>query len=242
MSKSKGNTVDPQALIDRYGADTVRLFSMFAAPPDQSLEWSDSGVEGANRFLRRLWRLVSGHLEANEAPPLDVNALSDSQKATRRKTHETIAKVSDDYGRRQTFNTAIAAIMELCNELGKLGDAPQDRAVAGEALHAVVLMLGPIVPHAAHALWQALGGEGEVMDAAWPALDESALARDSIEIVVQVKGKVRGKVNVAADAADEVIRDAAMANDNVRRFLDEMPKVDFKVVKGKLITFFPAKG
>jgi leucyl-tRNA synthetase len=242
MSKSKGNTVDPQALIDRYGADTVRLFSMFAAPPDQSLEWSDSGVEGANRFLRRLWRLVSGHLAGGDAPALDTGALSDTQKATRRKAHETIAKVSDDFGRRQTFNTAIAAIMELCNELGKLGDEPQDRAVAEEALHAVVLMLGPIVPHASHTLWQALGGEGDVMDAAWPTVDESALTRDSIEIVVQVKGKVRGKVEVAADASDETIRDAAMANDNVRRFLDEMPKVDFKVVKGKLITFFPAKG
>jgi leucyl-tRNA synthetase len=242
MSKSKGNTVDPQALIDRYGADTVRLFSMFAAPPDQSLEWSDSGVEGANRFLRRLWRLVSGHIEAKATVALDADALSDAQKATRRKTHETIAKVSDDFGRRQTFNTAIAAIMELCNELAKLGDEPQDHAVVGEALHAVVLMLCPIVPHASHVLWQALGGEGEVIDVAWPAVDESALARDTIEIVVQVKGKVRGKVNVAVDASDEVIRDAAMANDNVRRFLDEMPKVDFKVVKGKLITFFPAKG
>jgi len=242
MSKSKGNTVDPQGLIDRYGADTVRLFSMFAAPPDQSLEWSDSGVEGANRFLRRLWRLVSGHLAAGDAPALDVEALSDTQKATRRKVHETIAKVSDDFGRRQTFNTAIAAIMELCNELGKLGNEGQDRAIAAEALHAVVLMLAPIVPHASHQLWQALGGQGEVMDVNWPTVDESALTRDSIEIVVQVKGKVRGKVEVAADADDETIRDAAMANDNVSRFLEEMPKVDFKVVKGKLITFFPAKG
>ncbi len=157
MSKSKGNTVDPQSLIDSYGADTVRLFSMFAAPPEQSLEWSDSGVEGANRFLKRLWKLVARQQEY-PAPALDLAALDDRQKALRRKTHETIAKVSDDYGRRQTFNTAIAAIMELCNELGKLDEGkPQDRALASEALRAVVLMLCPIVPHVSHHLWPPAG-------------------------------------------------------------------------------------
>jgi leucyl-tRNA synthetase len=242
MSKSKGNTVDPQALIDRYGADTVRLFSMFAAPPEQSLEWSDSGVEGANRFLKRLWKLVSAHLQGGAVEPVDTRALDEAQKAARRKTHETIAKVSDDFGRRQTFNTAIAAIMELCNELARLDESPQSRAVLGEALRAIVLMLNPIVPHTCHGLWTALEGEGDVLNAPWPGVDEDALTRDTLEMVVQVNGKVRGKIEVAADAADEAIRDAAVANDNVRRFLDDIPKVDFKVVRGKLITFFPAKG
>jgi leucyl-tRNA synthetase len=242
MSKSKGNTVDPQSLIDRYGADTVRLFSMFAAPPEQSLEWSDSGVEGANRFLKRLWKLVANHVTAGDHAALETASLNEPQKALRRKTHETIAKVSDDFGRRQTFNTAIAAIMELCNEVARLdsGDR-QDGAVVSEALRAAVLMLNPIVPHLCHTLWQALGGEGDVLHAAWPQVDEAALTRDNIEMVVQVKGKVRGKVQVPAGAGDEQIRDIALANDNVQRFTADIPDLDFKVVKGKLITFFPAK-
>ena len=235
MSKSKGNTVDPQSLIDRYGADTVRLFSMFAAPPEQSLEWSDSGVEGANRFLKRLWKLVNRHLEA-PAAELDVAALDDQQKAVRRKTHETIAKVSDDFGRRQTFNTAIAAVMELCNELGKLDtDNQQSRAVAGEALHAVVLMLCPIVPHICHTLWQALDYEGEVINAPWPTVDESALTRDSIEVVVQVNGKVRAKMEVAADADKATIEMLAVEQDNVQRFLEGVTVHKVIVVPGKLV-------
>jgi leucyl-tRNA synthetase len=236
MSKSKGNTVDPQALIDRYGADTVRLFSMFAAPPEQSLEWSDSGVEGANRFLKRLWKLVAGHVAAGPAPALDAAALDEAQKAARRKTHETIAKVGDDYGRRQTFNTAIAAVMELCNELAKLdADAPQSRAVLDEALRAVVLMLCPIVPHASHSLWQALGGTGEVIDAPWPEVDEAALTRDSIELVVQVNGKVRAKMSLPADADREAAEAAALAQDNVQRFLEGVTVRKVIVVPGKLV-------
>jgi leucyl-tRNA synthetase len=235
MSKSKGNTVDPQSLIDRYGADTVRLFSMFAAPPEQSLEWSNSGVEGANRFLKRLWKLVNRQLQA-PAAKLDVAALDDQQKAVRRKTHETIAKVSDDFGRRQTFNTAIAAVMELCNELGKLDtDNEQSHAVMGEALHAVVLMLCPIVPHICHTLWQALGGEGEVMNAPWPTVDESALTRDSIEIVVQVNGKVRAKMEVAADVDKATIEALAVEQDNVQRFLEGVTVRKVIVVPGKLV-------
>jgi leucyl-tRNA synthetase len=235
MSKSKGNTVDPQALIDSYGADTVRLFSMFAAPPEQSLEWSDSAVEGANRFLKRLWRLVQRHAET-AVPELDTDALDERQKALRRKTHETIAKVSDDYGRRQTFNTAIAAVMELCNELGKLEeDQPQDRALADEALRAVVLMLGPIVPHISHHLWQALGGEGDVMNAPWPAVDESALSRDSIDMVVQVNGKVRAQMTVAADADKPAIEALALEQPNVMRFLEGVTVRKVIVVPGKLV-------
>lgn len=236
MSKSKGNTVDPQSLIDRFGADTVRLFSMFAAPPEQSLEWSDSGVEGANRFLKRLWKLAQKHCEAGDVPALDVAALNDQQKGARRKTHETISKVDDDYGRRQTFNTAVAAVMELCNELGKLDDSDtQSRAVIAEGLRASVLMLNPIVPHVCHTLWPMLGGEGDVLDAAWPAVDESALTRDSIEMVVQVNGKVRAKMEVATDVSKDDAEAAALEQDNVQRFLDGLTVRKVIVVPGKLV-------
>ena len=236
MSKSKGNTVDPQSLIDSYGADTVRLFSMFAAPPEQSLEWSDSGVEGANRFLKRLWKLAGAHATGEAVADLDAAALDDAQKALRRKTHETIAKVSDDYGRRQTFNTAIAAIMELCNELGKLDTTSnQGRAVADEALRAVVLMLNPIVPHICHQLWSVLGGEGDVLNAPWPLVDESALTRDSIEMVVQVNGKVRAKMEVAAEADKSAVEASALQQDNVQRFLEGVTVRKVIVVPGKLV-------
>jgi leucyl-tRNA synthetase len=236
MSKSKGNTVDPQSLIAAYGADTVRLFSMFAAPPEQSLEWSDSGVEGANRFLKRLWKLASKHVASEPAPALDVAALNEQQKNVRRKLHETIAKVSDDFGRRQTFNTAIAAIMELCNELGKLDDAaPQSRALLHESLRAIVLMLSPIVPHVCHALWPTLNGEGEVLNAPWPTFDESALARDTIEMVVQVNGKVRAKMEVPADTDKSAIEALAQSQQNVSRFLEGLSVRKVIVVPGKLV-------
>ncbi len=236
MSKSKGNTVDPRSLIDSYGADTVRLFSMFAAPPEQSLEWSDSGVEGANRFLKRLWKLAGKHIEAGPAPALDLAALNEQQKNARRKTHETIAKVSDDYGRRQTFNTAIAAVMELCNELGKLDTSEeQSRAVIDESLRAIVLLLNPIVPHVCHALWPVLGGAGDVLNAPWPQVDDSALTRDSIEMVVQVNGKVRARMEVAADADKDTAQAQALAQDNVTRFLDGLTVRKVIVVPGKLV-------
>jgi leucyl-tRNA synthetase len=220
MSKSKGNTVDPQQLIDRYGADTVRLFMMFAAPPEQSLEWSDSGVEGASRFLNRLWRAVFTHVSAGAAPELKVETLDETQKALRRSVHETIAKVSDDVGRRYTFNTAIAANMELLNTLNRREDqSGNGRALMQEALEAIVLMLSPIVPHIAQALWSALGHADSVVDCRWPQADRAALVRDSIELVIQVNGKMRGKVAVAADAADADIRAAALAEPNVQRFM-----------------------
>jgi leucyl-tRNA synthetase len=236
MSKSKGNTVDPKGLIDRYGADTVRLFSMFAAPPDQSLEWSDAGVEGASRFLKRLWKLVATHIEAGKPVALDSSSFDDVQKAVRRKTHETIAKVDDDYGRRQTFNTAIAAVMELSNELGKLESREgQNLAIEREALRAAVLMLAPIVPHICHSLWQALGGEGTVMDQAWPELDESALIRDSIEMAVQVNGKLRARMEVAANADKASVEALALAQDNVQKFLEGNTVRKVIVVPGKLV-------
>ena len=234
MSKSKGNTVDPQELIDRYGADTVRLFSMFAAPPEQSLEWSDAGVDGSHRFLKRLWRLVQ-EAESGPTQSFEVATLDKAQKALRRKTHETIAKVSDDYGRRQTFNTAVAAVMELCNEVSRHdGQAAQDATVIHEALSAAVLLLAPIVPHISQALYQTLTGE-HLLDATWPVVDESALTRDEIDIVVQVNGKVRAKIAVAADADKDAVQELALAHENVQRFTEGVSIRKIIVVPGKLV-------
>lgn len=237
MSKSKGNTVDPAQLIEQYGADTVRLFSMFAAPPEQSMEWSDSGVEGANRFLRRLWKTLHSHLQAGEPGTLDADALTDNLRDLRRKTHETIAKVTDDYGRRQTFNTAIAAVMELLNEVNKLADraTPIGLAVEREALETAVLMLAPIVPHITHALWQALGHKNPLLDAPWPKVDEAALKRTSIEIVVQVNGKVRDKIQAPVDAERSDIEALALDQDNVQRFLQGVSVRKIIVVPNKLV-------
>ncbi len=237
MSKSKGNTVDPQALIDRYGADTVRLFMMFAAPPEQSLEWSDAGVEGAHRFLKRLWKLVQGHVAGGPAAAaLDGGALDDSQKALRRKVHETLLKVGNDVGQRYTFNTAIAANMELLNELSRFGDdSDSGRALLQEALEFVVLTLSPIVPHIAQVLWQALGHEGLIVDQAWPQADPDALVKDSVELVVQVNGKMRGRISLAADAGQDAIQAAALAEPNVQRFVADKTLRKVIVVPGRLV-------
>ncbi len=236
MSKSKNNGIDPHAAVEAYGADTVRLFTMFAAPPEQTLEWNDAGVEGASRFLRKLWKAVHSHLEAGATGSLDPAALNEPQRQLWRKTHETIAKVSDDYGRRQTFNTAIAALMELSNDIVRLdqGDA-QGRAVVREALRAVVLMLSPVVPHICHHLWPLLGGEGELLDTPWPPVDEAALVRDSIDMAVQVNGKVRAQIAVPADADRASIEAAAMDQDNVQRFLVDVTVRKVIVVPGKLV-------
>ena len=223
MSKSKGNTVDPQALIEQYGADTVRLFIMFAAPPEQSLEWSDSAVEGSHRFLKRLWKLAATHLEAGPAPALIPESLSGPQQDLRRKTHETIAKVSDDYGRRLTFNTAIAAVMELVNEISRFQrQSDQCLAVEREAIEATVRLLAPIVPHISHQLWLNLGHSDAVIDATWPQVDESALVRNTIEMAVQVNGKLRATIEVAADADAESIKQMAREQENVQRFLADL--------------------
>jgi leucyl-tRNA synthetase len=236
MSKSKNNGVDPQPLMDRYGADTVRLFTMFAAPPEQSLEWSDSGVEGAHRFMKRLWRLVHEHVSGGPAPALDKSRLDAAQRELRRQLHAAITKVSDDIGRRYTFNTAIAAVMEFLNALARHeGQGPQDRALRQEALEAVVLVLSPIVPHACHALWGALGREGAVVDQRWPAADAEALVQDEVELVVQVQGKLRGRIRVARDAADAEIRAAALAEENVARFVGDKAVRKFIVVPGRLV-------
>jgi len=237
MSKSKGNTVDPEELINQYGADTVRLFSMFAAPPEQSMEWSDSGVEGANRFLRRLWKAVEGHINAGKPGALNLTDLPQAQKDLRRKTHETIQKVSDDYGRRQTFNTAIAATMELLNETSKLADRanPLGLAVEREALEAAILLLAPIVPHISHSLWQALGHKSIALNEKWPALDESALTRSTVEVVIQVNGKLRGKLDVAIDAPKEQLEADALAQENVQRFLEGITVRKVIVIPNKLV-------
>ena len=236
MSKNKGNTVDPQALIDRYGADTVRLFMMFAAPPEQALEWSDDGVQGASRFLKRFWTAVQSHVDSGKPPALDTMALNDAEKDLRRKTHQTIAKVSDDIGRRYTFNTAIAASMELLNAVNRLEHGtPQSRAIEREALDAVVLVLSPIVPHICHALWSMLGHDSAPVFEQWPDFDESALEQDTIEIVVQVNGKLRGRISVAADADKEQVAAVALADENVQRFVADKEIRKTIVVPGKLV-------
>jgi leucyl-tRNA synthetase len=236
MSKSKGNTVDPQGLIDQYGADTVRLFTMFAAPPDQSLEWADTGVDGASRFLKRLWKQVYQHLAAGSADELQTDGLNEEQKALRQAVHSTLAKVSDDIGRRYTFNTAIAANMELMNTLHRFSDdSGQGRAVMQEALEKVVLMLAPIVPHIAHDLWFALGHRQAVVECSWPEVDDSALVQESVTLVVQVNGKVRGRITVAVDAQKDVIEAAAMGEANVKKYIADKQVRKVIIVPGKLV-------
>ena len=239
MSKSKNNGVDPQTAIDKHGADTVRLFTMFATPPEQTLEWSDDGVAGAHRFLRKLWNMVHGHLQlaAESNTALSPADLSDAQKDLRRKTHETIEKVNDDYGRRNTYNTAIAAVMELLNEVAKLTDTDtQSIAVRHEALTSAVLLLSPIAPHICHSLWHAMGHQGAVADALWPMVDADALVRSSIELVIQVNGKVRGKIQVAADADKDTVEKRALEDSNVQRFLEGLTIRKIIVVPGRLVS------
>ena len=236
MSKSKNNGVDPQEFIENYGADTARLFMMFAAPPEQSLEWSDAGVEGAFRFLKRLWKLSREHVAAGITTAYAGGELNASQKELRFKLHSTIQKVADDYGRRLQFNTAIAAVMELLNTLDK-ADTSGDvgRAVAQEVLEAVTVLLSPIVPHITEAIWSELRPGTELLAQAWPQVDESALVKSEIELMVQVCGKLRGSVTVAADAGKDVIEAAALAHDNVIKFMEGKPAKKIIVVPGRLV-------
>ena len=237
MSKSKGNTVDPQALIDRFGADTVRLFIMFAAPPEQSLEWADAGVEGAHRFLKRLWAGIHEHTEHKVALTPMVSAdLNEAQKAMRYKLHETIKKVSDDYGRRLTFNTAIAANMELLNTVVKFSDDSSiGHNIKQEVYDNMVLMLSPIIPHLSHQLWKELGHEDIILDAVWPQLDETALVQDSIEMVIQVNGKLRAKIQISADADKASCESMAVGNEQVKKFIGDQPIRKVIVVPKKLV-------
>ena len=236
MSKSKNNGIDPQEMVEKYGADTVRLFMMFASPAEMTLEWQESGVEGAKRFLGRVWNLVYEYSQNPAKTALDVTALSADQKALRRDVHKTIAKVSDDIGRRQTFNTAIAAVMELMNKLTRAPlESEQDRAVMAEALSAVVRMLYPITPHICFELWKALGNESNIDHAEWVKADEAAMVEDEKLIVVQVNGKVRGKVTVTADADEETVKTVAFADENVKKFTDNTQIVKVIYVPGKLL-------
>jgi len=237
MSKSKNNGVDPQKLVDEFGADTARLFMMFAAPPEQTLEWSDEGVQGSFRFMKRLWRTVFDHVSVGgEIAKLDAASLNNSQKDIRRLAHQTLNKVTDDIQRRRIFNTAIAAVMELMNALTKLNDtSPQGRAVTQEALEFIVLMLSPIIPHACHMLWNELGHSDAIIDQPWPKADAQALTQDTLEIVVQVNGKLRGRVNIAAKATEAEARGAALNDENVSKWVEGKEIRKFVYVPGKLI-------
>ena len=237
MSKSKGNTVDPEHLIAEYGADTVRLFVMFAAPPEQSLEWSDSGVEGSFRFLKRLWRQVHLHTRhISVVPSLDKKSLSNVEKDLRRQLHHAIEKVTDDIGRRHHFNTAIATNMELLNSLAKF-DAQGDSAdaVRQEVMEAIVLMLYPIAPHICQKLWLGLG-KTEDINRLWPSVDAAALVQDEIQMIVQVNGKLRGKIMVATGASKDTIEALALAEENVHRFIADKPVKKIIVVPKKLVS------
>ncbi len=245
MSKSKNNGVDPQILIDQYGADTLRLFSMFAAPPEQSMEWSDSGVEGANRFLRRLWRQAQEHIASGDRVVLDTTNLSNQQADLRRKLYLTLQKVTDDMTRRFTFNTAIAANMELLNDVSKFDDkSEQGRALRQEIFTTVILMLSPIAPHICETLWKSIGKTSLLIDESWPQIDSSALVQENIELMVQINGKLRGKITVAVDTKDDDIKQQAQDSDNVKRFIEgnladkSVRKVI--VVKGRLVNIVVA--
>jgi leucyl-tRNA synthetase len=236
MSKSEGNGVDPESLIERFGADTARLFMMSASPPEQTLEWSDEGVQGAFRLIRRLWTLVYEHTVRGPAPPLEVAALSAEQRDLRRLAHQRLAKATDDIGRRRNFNTAIAAVIELLNAVQRCSDASaQARAVRQEALELAVLVLSPITPHVCHALWQALGKSGALIDERWPVPDPRALVQETQEIVVQVNGKLRSHVSVPVDSDEATVRAAALADERVQKFIAGKPVRRVIVVPGKLV-------
>jgi leucyl-tRNA synthetase len=236
MSKSEGNGVDPEGLIERFGADTARLFTMFAAPPEQTLEWSDEGVQGAARFIKRLWHAVYEHASTGVAPRLESAALTDAQRHLRRAAHQALAKATDDIGRRRNFNTAIAAVMELLNAVGRFSDSsPQGRAVRQEALEIATLVLAPITPHVCHALWQGLGHSTALVDERWPVADPQALAQQAVEIVLQVNGKLRARISVPVNCDEAAVREAALADEHVRKFVADKPVRRVIVVPGKLV-------
>jgi leucyl-tRNA synthetase len=236
MSKSKANGVDPQHLVEKYGADTVRWFTMFTAPPEQTLEWSDEGVQGAYRFIRKLWNAVYEHCSSGERVTLDVASLTSAQKDLRRQAHQTLVKVTDDIGRRRVFNTAIAAVMELFNAVGRFDDSsPQTRAVKHEAFEIITIALSPIIPHVTHVLWQSLGHEGALIDERWPTPDAAALVQDAVEMVVQVNGKLRSRITVPVSADESHVRETALADEHVKKFVADKPLRKCIVVPGKLV-------
>lgn len=238
MSKSKGNTVDPTELISQYGADTVRLFILFAAPPEQSLEWSDSGVEGAHRFLKRLWKLVYQHqADMKAGVNYSVDDLTESQKEIRRQIHVTLKKVTDDYERRYAFNTAVAAVMELTNALNKFNDTSDaGLALKQEAITYMLQMLYPIAPHIAHTLWHAIGNEEDILNSPWPEFDESALAQSRVTLVVQVNGKIRSRIEVDADTNEDAVKEMALNDERVQQFIAEQTVRKVILVPKKLVS------
>lgn len=237
MSKSKGNTVDPEALIEQYGADTARLFMMFAAPPEQSLEWADSGVEGANRFLRRLWKAVFDHMQLGNINAYSQGELTQELKAMRLQLHSTIEKVADDYGRRHSFNTAISSVMELMNSLAKIEATDNmTRHVRQEVLQNAVLLLSPIVPHICQALWAELSPQSHILDQTWPVVDKAAMVQDTIEYMIQVNGKLRGSIEVSKSETKEALEKLAVSQPFVKKFIIEDLQVrKVIVVLNKLI-------
>ena len=242
MSKSKNNGVDPQLIIDKYGSDTVRLFTMFASPPEQTMEWSDEGVSGAFKFLKKLWRIVHDQIKLSNEDVIDVSILNDQQKYLRRKTHETIKKVSDDFGRRNTFNTAIAAVMELLNEIPKVDTiSPQSIAVRGEAISNAILMLNPIVPHICNKLWLTLGNPTSICEIDWPKVDELALLKTSSIIVIQVNGKVRGKIEVSVGSNDDTVKSQALEHENVQKFIAGKKVKKIIIIPNKIVNIVISK-
>ena len=242
MSKSKNNGVDPQLIIDKYGSDTVRLFTMFASPPEQTMEWSDEGVSGAFKFLKKLWRIVHDQIKLSNEDVIDVSILNDQQKYLRRKTHETIKKVSDDFGRRNTFNTAIAAVMELLNEIPKVDTiSPQSIAVRREAISNAILMLNPIVPHICNKLWLTLGNPTSICEIDWPKVDELALLKTSSIIVIQVNGKVRGKIEVSVGSNDDTVKSQALEHENVQKFIAGKKVKKIIIIPNKIVNIVISK-
>jgi len=239
MSKSKGNTVDPQEMISKYGADTARLFILFAAPPTQDLEWSDSGIEGAHRFINKLYRLVVAFItdtKTYETPSLVPSSLNNDQKKLRQKTHQSLKKVGDDIGRRHSFNTAIAAMMELNNTLSRFEDnSPQGMAVRQESIEILLKALSPVIPHLCHHLWAALGNKEAMIDALWPKVDESALVQEDVQLVVQVNGKLRAKIVAPLDAERQSIQEMVLAEEGVTRFTEGKTILKFIIVPNKLV-------
>lgn len=238
MSKSKNNGVDPQKLVEEYGADTARLFMMFASPPTQTLEWADAGVDGAYRFLKRLWRQVFIHLQGGNVsfdPALHAE-LTAELKTLRCQLHQTIAKVSDDLERRHTFNTAIAAVMELMNNLAKITDNDAaSRNLMQEALENIVLLLSPIVPHICHELWRELKPGTELSNQPWPKADDAAMIQNEVTLIVQVNGKLRGQITIAKDAEKEAVELAALANEHVQKFIEGQTVKKIITVPGRLV-------
>ena len=239
MSKSKGNTVDPQEMISKYGADTARLFILFAAPPTQDLEWSDSGIEGAHRFINKFFRLVISFVALKKektVSKIDASKLTGEQKSIRQKTHLALQKVGDDFGRRHSFNTAIATMMELNNTISRLNDdSDQGMAIKQEAIEIMVKCLSPVMPHVCHHLWFMLGGLNAVVDSSWPEVDESALVQENVQIIAQVNGKLRAKIIAPVDSTNQTVEQIALADEKIKKFTDNKELIKVIVVPNKLI-------